>query len=77
MEALISEKFEAIVKLSSLNSRLKDFYDIYFLSISKEFELNKLNKNLINTFNNRNTNISDRKNIFDKKFKTNSDMEKK
>jgi predicted nucleotidyltransferase component of viral defense system len=29
IESVISEKFEAIIKLSFFNSRMKDFYDIY------------------------------------------------
>jgi len=27
-ESVIAEKFEAMIKLGSLNSRMKDFYDI-------------------------------------------------
>lgn len=30
-ENAIAEKFEAMVKLGSLNSRMKDFYDIWLL----------------------------------------------
>lgn len=77
LEAIIAEKFEAIVKLYSINSRLKDFYDIYFLSITKSFEISRLHNNLINTFDNRETSIESRKNIFAEKFKANTDMEKK
>lgn len=29
IESIISEKFEAMVKLAMVNSRMKDFYDIY------------------------------------------------
>ncbi len=29
VESVLSEKFEAIVKLGSLNVRMKDFYDIW------------------------------------------------
>lgn len=32
MESSIAEKFQAMVKLGDLNSRMKDFYDIWFLS---------------------------------------------
>jgi len=77
LEAIIAEKFEAIVKLYEVNSRLKDFYDIYFLSITKNFEISILHNNLINTFNNRSTSIESRKNIFSDKFKSNISMEKK
>jgi predicted nucleotidyltransferase component of viral defense system len=77
LEAIISEKFEAIVKLYDTNSRLKDFYDIYFLSNTKSFDITRLHNNLINTFKNRNTLIESRKNIFSDKFKSNEDMNKR
>ena len=37
-ESSISEKFEAIVKIGMLNSRMKDFYDIWQLSQQFDFE---------------------------------------
>lgn len=77
LEAIISEKFEAIVKLYEANSRLKDFYDIYFLLKSKNFNISKLNENLFNTFNNRKTLILDRNKIFSNDFKNNEIMGKK
>ncbi len=36
-ESTIAEKFEAMVKLGVLNSRMKDFYDIWLLSNMKDF----------------------------------------
>ncbi len=36
-ESAIAEKFEAMVKLGELNSRMKDFYDIWLLSRQFEF----------------------------------------
>lgn len=36
-ESVIAEKFEAIVKLGEINSRMKDFYDIWLLSRSFDF----------------------------------------
>ena len=33
-----SEKFEAMVKLGMLNSRMKDFYDIWLMSRRFDFE---------------------------------------
>ena len=41
-ESSISEKFEAMVKLSMLNSRMKDFYDIWLMSRLFDFEGPKL-----------------------------------
>src|SRR5690606_12508439 len=37
-EATVAEKFEAMVKLDTLNSRMKDFHDIWALSDSFEFD---------------------------------------
>ncbi len=38
-ESAIAEKFQAIIYLGSLNSRMKDFYDIWLLSRQFQFEL--------------------------------------
>jgi len=40
VESLVSEKFEAMVKLGLLNSRMKDFYDIWLLI--HQYEFNRL-----------------------------------
>ncbi len=37
-ESTIAEKFEAIIKLGLLNSRMKDFYDIWLLSRQFSFD---------------------------------------
>ena len=37
-ETAIAEKFEAMVKLGELNSRMKDFFDIWLLSRSFDFD---------------------------------------
>jgi hypothetical protein len=41
-ESAIAEKFEAMVKLRELNSRMKDFFDIWLLSRQFDFEGKKL-----------------------------------
>jgi len=43
-ESTIAEKFEAMIKLGELNSRMKDFYDIWLLSRQFDFKLNKLSR---------------------------------
>jgi len=43
-ESAIAEKFEAIIKLGVLNSRMKDFYDIWLLARQFDFEGEKLSK---------------------------------
>lgn len=37
-ESVIAEKFEAMISLAQVNSRMKDFYDIYMLSEQCEVE---------------------------------------
>lgn len=38
LESVLAEKLEAAVKLSLANSRMKDFYDIYVISIQRDFD---------------------------------------
>ncbi len=56
-EAIIAEKFEAITKLGIVNSRMKDFYDIWFLSRVYEFDGEVLSMAIAKTFARRNTEI--------------------
>ena len=56
-EAIIAEKFEAITKLGIINSRMKDFYDIWFLSRMYEFDGELLSTAIAKTFACRNTEI--------------------
>ncbi len=75
-EQVIAEKFEAMVKLYTQNSRLKDFYDIAFISSEKKFKHSELNKVIFHTFKNRNTLIEDKEKIFRNDFKENKEMQK-
>jgi hypothetical protein len=56
-ESSISEKFEAMVKLGMLNSRMKDFYDIWLLSQQFDFDGAKLTEAIRLTFERRGTNL--------------------
>jgi predicted nucleotidyltransferase component of viral defense system len=56
-ESIVAEKFEAIVKLSSFNSRMKDFYDIVFLSSEFNFEGLLLQSAIQKTFAQRETSL--------------------
>ncbi|MCD4656524.1 MAG: nucleotidyl transferase AbiEii/AbiGii toxin family protein [Planctomycetes bacterium] len=57
-ESTIAEKFEAMVKLGSLNSRMKDFYDIWLLSRQFDFDGPKLAEAIKLTFEHRGTILS-------------------
>jgi hypothetical protein len=56
-ETTIAEKFEAMTKLGILNSRMKDFYDIWFLSRRYEFDGWVLAMAIVKTFAHRDTPI--------------------
>jgi Nucleotidyl transferase AbiEii toxin, Type IV TA system len=56
-ESTIAEKFEAMVKLGILNSRMKDFFDIWLLSRRFDFDGSILAKAITKTFSTRGTKI--------------------
>jgi hypothetical protein len=56
-ESAIAEKFEAMIKLGELNSRMKDFYDIWLLSHQFEFDGAALAEAIGLTLENRGTEI--------------------
>lgn len=58
LETLIAEKLEAIIHNGYLNSRYKDFYDIYVLSTNYEFSYEGLRNAVIQTFENRKTQMT-------------------
>jgi predicted nucleotidyltransferase component of viral defense system len=54
-EAVIAEKFHAMVVLGIANSRLKDFFDIWTLARSRQFDLRRLSHSVRSTFERRRT----------------------
>lgn len=54
-ETALAEKFQAMVKLGIANSRMKDFYDVWFLSQEFQFEGEALCRALKATFYRRKT----------------------
>lgn len=68
IESTIAEKFQTMVKLGVLNSRMKDFYDIWMLSHSFDFEGEVLAEAIKKTFENRNTPITMNPTVFDPSF---------
>ncbi len=57
-ESVIAEKFEAMVKLGDINSRMKDFYDIWYLSRWFAFDGPILSSALQHTFTKRGTEMT-------------------
>jgi predicted nucleotidyltransferase component of viral defense system len=56
-EAVVAEKFEAMVAFGDRNSRIKDFFDLYFLAEESEFERATLAESIRRTFARRQTPI--------------------
>jgi len=56
-ESTIAEKFEAMVKLGILNSRMKDFFDIWLMLRQFDFKGQILAEAITKTFSRRGTNI--------------------
>lgn len=55
LESTIAEKFDAILQRFELTSRMKDFYDIYYLSRTFDFEGAKLQAAIYETLQQRGT----------------------
>ncbi len=68
LESSIAEKLEAIIHNGYLNSRYKDFYDIYILSKKFSFDYAELRNAVVETFGNRNTKMSMDSAAFSKDF---------
>lgn len=54
---LIAEKLEAMVKLGTANSRMKDFFDIWMLLREQSFTMARLRRAIIATFERRKTGL--------------------
>ena len=77
LETTIAEKIDAILDLMEYSSRMKDYYDIYYLSKHFEFDSEILSEAMRKTFANRNHSFS--KEQFDQVMQigTNPEMKKK
>jgi predicted nucleotidyltransferase component of viral defense system len=58
-ETLIAEKFQAMVFLGSINSRMKDFYDVWLLTYKAAIDGSILQMAIMTIFNNRSTPLPD------------------
>jgi len=67
-ESAIAEKFEAMLKLGELNSRMKDFYDIWLLSRQFDFDGENLTTALRLTLSHRGTTVPTDIVAFSKEF---------
>lgn len=58
-EAVVAEKFHAMVVLGIANSRMKDFFDIWTLASTRRFEMTTLTSSIRGTFERRRTAVPD------------------
>jgi predicted nucleotidyltransferase component of viral defense system len=72
-ESAIAEKYEALVSLSLLTSRMKDIYDILYLAEREMFTMRTLREAVMATFARRSTAFEDRSVLFSKDFTDNTD----
>jgi len=63
IETIIAEKFQTIISRSILNSRMKDYYDLYYLLKNKEFSYKNLKEAINKTFSKRDTEIKNIDNV--------------
>ena len=68
IETIVAEKFEASLDLAALNSRMKDFYDLWMLSRAYPFHGLTLQDAVMATCERRATPLSTRALIFSKEF---------
>lgn len=76
METVIAEKWQAIVSLGIVSSRMKDYYDVWFLLQQSLIDNVLLKQALTRTFEHRHTLLQDSSFIFEAAFKQNSDKQK-
>lgn len=67
-ESAIAEKFQAMVSLGELNSRMKDFFDVWLLCQQFEFDVDALGEAIRATFEQRDTALPERP-LFSDRFR--------
>jgi len=68
LETTVAEKLEAIIRNGYLNSRYKDFYDIYIISDRYAFPYIVLREAVMETFHNRGTEMTMATSVFGSSF---------
>jgi predicted nucleotidyltransferase component of viral defense system len=68
LETVVAEKFQTMIDKGVFNSRMKDFFDLYRIIITHEFNEEDLMAAILATFNNRNTDVTSNHVLFTEKF---------
>lgn len=69
IETVIAEKFHAMIVLATLNSRMKDFYDVYILLNKHKIDFTILKDAINHTFTARETIVNNKHTLFTNEFK--------
>jgi predicted nucleotidyltransferase component of viral defense system len=71
LETVIAEKAQAMAALYDINSRFKDYYDLYHLAATESFEAGTLHEAITTTFARRDTPLAAAERLFDPSFASN------
>lgn len=58
IESIIAEKYQTVIERGILNSRMKDYYDLYYLLVNKTYSGDILKEAIEKTFLKRNTDLN-------------------
>lgn len=72
LESVVAEKFQAMIELSEVNSRYKDFYDVYKILKNHSLNMETVSDAIRATFKNRETWYQPNHPLFTKEFATDS-----
>jgi predicted nucleotidyltransferase component of viral defense system len=73
LEAVVAEKFQAMIELADLNSRYKDFYDVYRILLHENLSNETLSEAILATFRNRGTVYYTNHPLFSQEFANNEE----
>ncbi len=68
LESTIAEKFEVMIDLGEINTRMKDFYDVYHLLSNHSVDSEILEQAILQTFERRGTTASQNHSLFQPAF---------
>ena len=75
VETVIAEKMHAVVDLADQSSRMKDYYDLFYLLSKEKYDSKTLQDAIVNTFENRHTSYDADTMFFRNDFADNPQMQ--
>lgn len=74
LETVIAEKFQTVIAKAEVNSRMKDFYDLYTILHGEKYDSQLLGEAIKATFENRGTAYVENHTVFSPDFANNPDL---